>query len=179
MIAEVGRAAGATVPWLRPRELATDDASSVDVALHALDWYEESLGRVDGLLLLQPTSPFRRRESVARGIEMFAREQRSVVGVSPARSHPMRCYRIAEGKLLPFFSQDDIAKRSQELPAAYVVNGAFYLVAPDELRSERAFYGRDSIPLLMDGEEESLDIDTDLDWKAAELTLAARKVSSG
>jgi CMP-N-acetylneuraminic acid synthetase len=70
-IAEISREAGAKVPWLRPSELATDNASSVDVALHALDWYEASKGSVDGILLLQPTSPFRTPETVPRGIELF------------------------------------------------------------------------------------------------------------
>src|SRR5438093_3043672 len=57
--AEIARRAGAAVPWLRPAALATDTASSVDVCLHSLDWYEQAHGAVDGLLLLQPTSPFR------------------------------------------------------------------------------------------------------------------------
>ena len=47
-IAAVSQKAGAYVPWLRPAELATDTASSVDVAIHALDWYEAEKGAVDG-----------------------------------------------------------------------------------------------------------------------------------
>ena len=42
-IAEIAKNAGALVPWLRPSELATDTASSVDVFLHALKWYEEKI----------------------------------------------------------------------------------------------------------------------------------------
>ena len=60
-IAAVASSAGARVPWLRPAHLATDIAGSVDVALHALDWFEMQHGTVDALLLLQPTSPLRRR----------------------------------------------------------------------------------------------------------------------
>ncbi len=70
-IAEVTKNTGALVPWLRPRELATDTAQSVDVCLHALEWYEKEKGKVDGLMLLQPTSPFRTRGSILRGIELF------------------------------------------------------------------------------------------------------------
>ena len=70
-IAAVSKGAGALVPWLRPPELATDTATSVDAALHALDWYEADKGKVDGLLLLQPTSPFRTKETVMRGIAFF------------------------------------------------------------------------------------------------------------
>ena len=58
-IADISREAGALVPWLRPQEVSTNEPSSVDVALHTLNWYEAEKGIVDGLLLLQPTSPFR------------------------------------------------------------------------------------------------------------------------
>ncbi|HIF59709.1 MAG TPA: acylneuraminate cytidylyltransferase family protein, partial [Rhodospirillales bacterium] len=71
-ILEIAKSAGALVPWSRPPELATDTASSVDVCLHALAWYEKEIGRIDGLMLLQPTSPFRSRKSVLRGIELFS-----------------------------------------------------------------------------------------------------------
>ena len=74
-IAETAKDAGALVPWLRPEELATDTAKSADVCLHGLEWYESEKGRVDGLLLLQPTSPFRTRETVLRGIELFRKNQ--------------------------------------------------------------------------------------------------------
>lgn len=89
-IADVCSDAGAYVPWLRPSVLATDTASSVDVALHALNWYEAEKGSVDGLLLLQPTSPFRTKNSVHRGIELFSKNGRQpVLGVSPTHAHPM------------------------------------------------------------------------------------------
>jgi CMP-N,N'-diacetyllegionaminic acid synthase len=95
VIAEVARNAGAMVPWLRPAELATDSATSVDVCLHALNWYEREHGVIDGLLLLQPTSPFRSRSTVLRGIDLFCgNKHHSVLAVSPAASHPMWCFRM-------------------------------------------------------------------------------------
>ena len=47
IIAEIADTAGATVPWIRPEEIATDSSSSVDVSLHALDWYQGEIGKVD------------------------------------------------------------------------------------------------------------------------------------
>jgi CMP-N,N'-diacetyllegionaminic acid synthase len=171
-IAEVARRAGALVPWLRPAELATDTASSLDATLHALDWYEAHMGAVDGLLLLQPTSPFRRRGSVLRGIELFrANNLRPVVGVSPAQSHPLWCFKILDGKLRPYVDGGGLHLRSQDLPPAYTLNGAFYLIAPAQLRAARSFFGDDMVPLLMPEPEESLDIDTELDWTMAQTLL--------
>ena len=66
VIAEVAINQGLSIPWLRPKELSTDTATSVDAALHALDWYEKQSGMVDGLLLLQPTSPFRKKSTIQR-----------------------------------------------------------------------------------------------------------------
>jgi len=171
-IADVSRAAGALVPWLRPIELASDTASSVDVALHALDWYEEANGKVDGLLLLQPTSPFRSRNTIARGIEVFrTRQQKTVLGVSPAASHPLWCFRVEDMKLRPYTGQVATNLRSQDLPPAYVVNGSFYLIKPETFRQCRSFVDDGALALVIDQPCESIDIDTAWDWKVAEAAL--------
>jgi CMP-N,N'-diacetyllegionaminic acid synthase len=172
-IAEVARQAGALVPWLRPAALATDTASSLDAALHALDWYETSRGAVDGVLLLQPTSPFRSKGSLLRGIELYGKcGRKPVVGVSPARSHPLWCYKIDGANMRAYVEGGGTGVRSQDLPPAYVINGAFYLVDPARLRSARSFFSDDMVPLVMDSPEESIDIDTEWDWRVAEMRIA-------
>ena len=178
-IADVARNAGALVPWLRPAELASDTASSLDACIHALDWYEAKIGAVDGLLLLQPTSPFRSRTSVLRGIELFRdNDLKPVIGVSPADSHPLWCFTILNGKLRPFVDGAGLHLRSQDLPPAYVVNGAYYLIVPKDLREIRSFFNDDMVPLLMLEPEECIDIDTDWDWKMAQLLLKTREFAA-
>ena len=59
--------------------------------------------------------------------------------------------------------------RSQDLPPAYVTNGAFYLIAPKNLIRNKSFYKGDIVPLIMKNEIESIDIDTQWDWEIAEL----------
>ena len=172
-IAAVCAEAGAYVPWLRPSELASDTANSVDVALHALDWYEAENGVVDGLLLLQPTSPFRSQQTVRIGIELFEKNGRlPVVGVSPAHAHPMWTLKIVDEYLVPFMPEHGFRTRSQDLPAAYMVNGAFYLIRPAELRASRSFVGVNTKPILIESPQEALDIDTEWDWTVAEVILA-------
>jgi CMP-N,N'-diacetyllegionaminic acid synthase len=168
-IAEICTEAGAYVPWLRPAELASDEASSVDVALHALDWYEAEKGVVDGLLLLQPTSPFRTRLTVRNGIELFrAFNHQPVLGVSPSHEHPMWTLKRESDYLVPFMQEHGFGRRSQDLPPSYVVNGSFYLISPAELRVYRSFIGEKTIPLIIELPQEALDIDTEWDFKIAE-----------
>jgi len=172
-IAGVAQAAGAQVPWLRPAELATDTASSAAVALHALDWYEKENGIVDGVMLLQPTSPFRRRETIERGIGLFRQNNhRSVIGVSLAESHPMWCFKVQGAAMEPFMPGGGLHLRSQDLLPAYVVNGAFYLLTPNDLRQHQSFYNENMVPLIIDRPEECLDIDTEWDWRMAEIQVS-------
>lgn len=174
-IARHAQHAGALVPWLRPAELATDTASSVDVALHALDDYERAHGRVDGLLLLQPTSPFRNRARLQAGLALFAANPGcSVIGVSPASTHPLWCFRLDGTRLRPFVEGGGLHLRSQDLPPAYAVNGAFYLVPTKVLRETHSLYARDLLPLVMETPAECIDIDTEQDWQLAEQMLAAQ-----
>lgn len=168
-IARVAETAGALVPWLRPAELATDTATSMAVCMHALDWYEKEKGPIDGLMLLQPTSPFRSSDSIRRGIELFREHpQRSVVAFSPAESHPMWCYTVNGDSIQPFLDAANKPARSQDLPPAYVINGAFYIAGPTYLRQNRSFLGQNTVPLIMENPLEAIDIDTESDWMLAE-----------
>lgn len=175
-IADVARAAGALVPWLRPAELSTDTATSIDVCFHALDWYEREKGPVDGLLLLQPTSPFRSRNTIENGIALFRNTGgRTVIGFAPAESHPLWCFHIRNNEIQPFMDWSGVALRSQDLPPAWVISGSFYLADPAILRSQGSYLVKDVVPLPVSDKIESLDIDTELDWALAEVMFAYRQ----
>lgn len=165
-IASVSLTAGALVPWLRPNELATDAATSVDAVLHALDWYESAHGVVDGVLLLQPTSPYRSNETILEGMKQFAQQRRSVVAVSKVKVDPARCFFIQAHNLKMCVPAPSHTKED-----AYAVNGALYLISPDEFRKSRSFFSTTSIPLIVRSHRESIDIDDDFDWWLAERML--------
>ena len=169
----ISKLAGARVPWKRPPELATDTASSVAVALHGVNWYEEHYGPLDGLLLLQPTSPFRSANTVRRGIELYKESGFSpVIAVSPADSHPAWTFKIEGDSLIPYVDSTGHLSRSQDLPLAYVVNGSFYLIHPRTLRETNSLFGRHPTPLIITSKKESLDVDTPYDFILAEHLLS-------
>jgi CMP-N,N'-diacetyllegionaminic acid synthase len=176
VIAEICEKAGAYVPWLRPAKLADDTASSVDVALHALDWYEAEKGKIDGLLLLQPTSPFRTGSTVRRGIALFKKHHhRTVIGVTQAHAHPMWTLKMEGDYLVPFMPKHGFGIRSQDLMPAYVINGAFYLITPNLLRECHSFVERGVVPLVIDSPREALDIDTEMDLSLAQYHLTLKQ----
>ena len=168
-IADVAATAEAMVPWLRPSHLATDTATSFDAAIHALDWYEAEHGSVDGLLLLQPTSPFRSRETVATALESFATDpHRPVVSLSPVHPNPAWCFVWSGERFKPVQGWEQLRRRSQDLEPAYCLNGALYLISPDALRREMNFVPENFQAVLMQEGVESLDIDSDSDWCLAQ-----------
>ncbi|MGA0001918.1 MAG: cytidylyltransferase domain-containing protein [Steroidobacteraceae bacterium] len=169
-IAAVAGNHGALVPWLRPVELATDTARSIDVVLHALDWYEHERGTVNGMMLLQPTSPLRSATTIRAAANHFFElgADAPVVSVSPAEKHPAWTFSLEGARMQPFCGWESLKLRSQELPPAYTLNGAIYVCSPKRLRIDQSFFAKDMQALVMTNYEENLDIDTDEDWALAE-----------
>jgi CMP-N,N'-diacetyllegionaminic acid synthase len=176
-IADIAIQCGALVPWLRPKELATDHAHVVDAALHALNWYESNRGKVDGLLMLQPTSPFRTVQTIQAGIQCFkACDMSPVVAVSQvSHGHPMWCMKIKEDVLEPFIDGHGLHTRSQDLAPAYTVNGCLYLISGKDLMKHRSFFPEATCPLVVSSQQEALDIDTMWDWDFAEYIFEKHK----
>jgi N-acylneuraminate cytidylyltransferase/CMP-N,N'-diacetyllegionaminic acid synthase len=167
-IAEIAQSYGGEVPGLRPAHLATDSANSVDVVLHVLTEFENHHGAVDGVMLLQPTSPFRTAESIRQAVTLFQQDtSRPVVSVSPASAHPAWCFRFDHGSMVPFLGWGPLTKRSQDLEPAFTLSGSIYLISPQLLREQQRFLCPGTVPLVISDRIESLDIDTQDDWDAA------------
>jgi CMP-N,N'-diacetyllegionaminic acid synthase len=170
-IAQVAGECGADVPFLRPAELALDTTPSLDVALHALDWLEQHEGRApEYLVLLQPTSPFRTAADIdAAAALAISRGAEAVVAVRLAEDHPYLTRRILEdGSLVEFVMSDVAYMRRQNLPPAYVFNGAIYVNRAESLRTQRTFFPPRALAYLMP-HDRSLDVDTPWDLAVAEL----------
>lgn len=175
-IASVAKISGATVPWLRPGRLATDESTSVDMALHALDWYESKFGSIDGLLLLQPTSPFRSLETIARAIDLFKdTRSQTIVGISKITNLPLYVFNQSDKNLTPFYQDKLNNIPNQFARDIYALNGAIYLISPEILRLEKSFGSRKIVGLKIDTFSESLDIDTTWDFFLAEQIIKFRE----
>ena len=150
------------VPWKRPKHLSGNKASSVNVALHFLDWYEKKYSKPDGLLLLQPSSPFRRKSSIRKAIKLFKKNKnKAIISFS----------RFSKKKLeLIFFlnKKSDFATQPSNFKSMLKLNGSIYLISPNNLRKYKSFIKPSILPLIQDYLEESIDIDTYDDWKIAE-----------
>jgi CMP-N,N'-diacetyllegionaminic acid synthase len=176
-IARVGRDYGAEVPFMRPPDLADDRAPMVPTVRHAIEMIERSDGiRLDWVMLLQPTDPFRSVEDLAAAISL-AQEGGcdSVISVVRVLAvHPILMKRIENNRLLPFCIEEREGTRRQDYdPPAYMRNGAIYLTRRDVVMHRHSLWGDVIRPYVMP-EERSVSIDSILDFKLAEMLMGER-----
>jgi len=158
---------------LRPAELATDTASSIDVMLHAVE-YATQLGSFDIVCLLQPTSPLRTTSDIDRAIELYIEKQaKGVVSMSKCHHSPMWTTSLESHNDFKQFISGLTNNRSQDLKEFYQLNGAVYLIdIATFLSTKKLFLENDYYPFIMT-EENSIDIDTEIDFLYAEMILKA------
>jgi CMP-N-acetylneuraminic acid synthetase len=178
-IADAARALGCEVPFMRPAELARDETPHLPVIQHAAKWLLEHQNyKADIVLTLQPTSPLRSAADIAAALRMLElSDADSVVSVNEvsAHAHPMRMLRVDDtGHAVLFATGQPVRKRinrRQDLPKAWVMNGAIYACRTDVLfAAEPSLYG-DRVVAYPMPIERSISIDTLEDWAEAERAL--------
>lgn len=166
-IADIARACGAQVPFLRPLELASDAAPAIGTVLHAL----AQLPKVCDILLLQPTSPLRSVEDIQGIIKLYRDSKiQSIVSVSRSHKHPAWMYSLSSDNILQALAEFPVADCRQQLPPAYVLNGALYLASRTFLERHHGFLSSNTMGFVMPPER-SVDIDTLIDWRWGEFLL--------
>ncbi len=180
-IAEVAAAAGASVPFLRPPELATDETPAVDALRHAVLAYEEQTGRrVGTVVLLQPTTPLRTTGDIDAALRLFRAhpEAESLITCYNANFvHPRIMYRREEGdRVVPFLNAASQGVRRQDFEPVYVRNGAVYVTTRNLLVEHYQIVSDAPLGLVMP-RDRSINIDEPLDFELAELLMERRKAA--
>ena len=171
LIREVAKNLGIKVPFVRPMTLAQDNTPTLDVIIHALEWYKNQNIFFDAVCLLQVTSPFRTVAFLDKAIEKFMeKDTDSLVSVQkvPHEYNPHWTFEENEqGNLKIATGETEIISRRQELPTAYHRDGSIYLTKTRVLLNEHSLYGK-STAFIESDSESYVNIDTLQDWEKAE-----------
>ncbi len=165
---------GAEVPFLRPIELASDEAKTIDVVLHSVDFLANSDLHFDYIILLQPTQPLRKFWHIDEAIERIVdKKAENLVSLSVVKDHPLLVRSIDhEGEVIKLIDEGSTVRR-QDFPSFYKVNGAIYInKINDHLNSETSL-NDNKLSYIMDAEFD-LDIDEDIDLQLFEFILHNR-----
>jgi len=172
LYAKIGKKFGAEVPFIRPKKLATAKAHHPDVVNHALKFVEQNdQTRFDYVVMLQPTSPFRKSKHINEAIKKFLKESNeSLISVKKQDYPPWWLFALKKKKLsqfLNFKKQNVFNLERQEFPKLYRPNGAIYVSKRDVLFSGNLINPKSCGYYVMD-EKDSIDIDNLIDLKVAE-----------
>lgn len=170
-IAALARSVGIDVPFLRPPELAQDDTPMIAVLKHLIDQLAESGEVPDAIMLLQPTAPLRKADTLKTAAELLQPEEvDSVVSVTAIPQHYAPHYAMKvtpEGVLTHYLPDSASIKRRQDVPKAYSRDGTVYLFRTRTLDKFGDIYGDHCVPLVIPAEG-SINLDTMEDWENAE-----------
>ena len=162
---------GLKVPFIRPAELSEDNSGSVEVMLHAINYYEQKGAMIDTLVWLQPTSPFRSKKEVEECLSLFSKEVDMVVSVKESTSNPY--YNLFEVDEMGYLvkSKKSNFKTRQSLPPVYQFNGSVYVINVNSLKKYKSIVEFPKIVKYVMDEFSSQDLDTELDWNFCEYLI--------
>lgn len=176
-IAAIAIQYGATVPFLRPADLAVDTASSIDVLFHALDYLGSHSELFDYVVLLEPTSPLRDVADIVGALELLvnSRHAESVVGVAKVEaSHPSFLFVVQDGVLQPMAGSQPTGLRRQDLQEDfYYLEGSIYACSVASLRKYKSFYHAATTPWVVN-RYKATEIDELSDFIVAEALMKAK-----
>lgn len=167
-VKKIAESLNISVPFIRPANLATDHATTYDVLIHAVSYYESIGYFPDTVILLQATSPFRTHQHISEALLCFDNDCDMVVSVKETKSNPYYVLRELNNEGWLVKSKEGNFLRRQDCPKVFELNGAIYIMHLSRLKLQNYSLFTKVRKYEMD-EISSHDIDSVLDWEIAEV----------
>lgn len=171
--AEIALKLGAKVPFLRSKTNSEDNSGSWDVVMEVLKNYLKAGQKYDTICLLQPTSPLRTYDDIDNGYKLLIEKKAdSIIAVCEMEHSPLWSNTLPRDLSMKEFLNKKIAdKPRQFLPTYYRINGALYIKKINYKNDDVHLLDENSFALIMQ-RRHSIDIDTEFDFKIAEILLS-------
>ncbi len=135
-------------PWLRPKHISSDKATSYEVILHSVKWYEKKYGKINYIILLQPTSPFRRINTLKKCLNLSIKHKEyNIKTITEAKSrnnnkHILFCNYLCKN------------------------NGSYYIFPRSNLNKKKNYLSKNKYVFVRENIE-NIDIDNIYDYRKA------------
>jgi len=167
-IAEISKMLGASVPFLRSIKNSDDFATTVDVLLEVIEEYKKRGKVFDYVCCIYPTTPFISPEKLNHSFKILIEKKAKSLIPIVRYSYPIQRALRIENDSLQYIYPENGSKRSQDLELTYHDAGQFYWIKTDVLVNQRSMVTDNSIAYEI-SELEVQDIDSETDWKIAEM----------
>ena len=167
-IGEVAREAGASVPFMRPKNLSDDFADTKSVVRHAISELKLDTEPEAQVCCIYPTSVFVNTQLLSEGFEKLkGSNARFVLSITSVDSSVYRSFSKTADDRITMLFPENYAKRTQDLPNLYCDAAQFYWATVSAWQSDLNIFGTDSLGVYVDPSRVQ-DIDTESQWLTAE-----------
>lgn len=143
-IAKISKKYGASVPFLRPIELASDTATTFDAIKHTIEYYKNNFNiTYDYIILLEPTSPLREKDDLDNMIQKIVNLEDdfdAIVSIGEVHEHPSIMKQVDGYIIKPYCFELMMSSRRQDNQPAYFPYGVAYIIKTKALLEEKTFY---------------------------------------
>ena len=168
-IAEVAKSFGASVPFMRPDELANDYAGTIPVVKHAIEWFDDQGQSPSEVCCLYATAPFVRAGTIRKAYEQMQSTQADYCFTATSFAFPIqRAIKVTAENRIEMFYPEHFETRSQDLEESYHDAGQFYWGKAEAFKQQKSLFSKSATPYILPRYLVQ-DIDTLEDWKRAEL----------
>lgn len=173
-IAKIAKSFGASVPFIRPKELSDDFIGTGAVVQHTINFLKEKGEKVDFICTIYATAPFLQEKYLIEGFKKLKNSNAKNAFSCTSMPFPIqRTFKITPDERCEMFWKENFSKRSQDLEEAFQDAGQFYWTNLN-VKSDDIIFGKDSIPIILPRYLVQ-DIDTLEDWTRAEFMYEALK----
>jgi CMP-N,N'-diacetyllegionaminic acid synthase len=173
-IAALAEHNGVEIPFLRPAEFAQDNSPTSEAIIHALDMFEKRGEYYDIVIILEPTSPLRKKDDIDKAIMAFlenSSDSEALVSVGEVQlENPYVMKRIKDNRVIPFLEDDQKFYQRQQLPTIYFPYGVIYLSTVPAFRRCGTFYQKTTLPYKIE-RWQNYEIDDLYDFYCVEAVL--------
>ncbi|OEF51345.1 pseudaminic acid cytidylyltransferase [Enterovibrio norvegicus] len=175
-IADVALKWGASVPFLRPKNISDDHATTLDVIVHAIEWMEQQNIQATTVCCLYATAPFIQPCDIQKGLELLRSSSAEYCFSATSFAFPIqRALKVSNSATVEMFSPEYEQTRSQDLTEAYHDAGQFYWGQVSAFKKRKPIFSSDSKAVILPRIRVQ-DIDTVEDWDFAEKLYFALSV---
>jgi pseudaminic acid cytidylyltransferase len=170
-IANIAKDYGASVPFIRPKELSDDFSTTDDVMAHATKWLEDNVGQLSAVCCIYATAPFIQKDDLLNAYKKFKTNKWSYVFSATTFPFPIqRAIKRVDGGGIEMFYPKHYETRSQDLVEAFHDAGQFYIGKPEAwINKEKQFSISSEMVILPRWRVQDIDIAED--WKNAEVIM--------